>query len=107
MIRFPNFTQLDAMDCGPASLKIVAKFYGKNFSMKYLRDLCNISREGVSLLDMSKAADVVGFRSLALKVTYEDVLSKIPLPCILHWNYSHFVVLYKITQKTAYVSDPQ
>lgn len=107
MTGFPNFTQLDAMDCGPASLKIIAKYYCKNFSMKYLRDLCNTSREGVSLLDISKAADAVGFRSLALKVTYVDLQDKIPLPCILHWNYSHFVVLYKITTKNVYISDPQ
>ena len=107
MKRFPNYKQLDAMDCGPASLKIIARHYGKNFSMKYLRDLCNSTKEGVSLLDISKAADRVGLRSLALRVSHEDLVKKIPLPCVIHWDYTHFVVLYKITAKKAYVSDPQ
>ncbi|MDB5249872.1 MAG: peptidase transporter [Segetibacter sp.] len=99
MTPFPNFKQLDAMDCGPASLKIIAKHYRKNFSMKYLRDLCNTTREGVSLLNISKAANGIGLRSIALKVNVDDLVQKIPLPCILHWNYSYFVVLYKITVK--------
>ena len=50
MTKFPFFKQLDAMDCGPASLKIICKFYGKDLSMKYIRDKCNIDREGVSML---------------------------------------------------------
>ena len=95
------------MDCGPASLKIIAKHYGKDFSMKYLRDKCNISREGVSLLDISKVAEEIGLRTLALKVTFEDLRDKIPMPCILHWNYSHFVVVYKVSKNKVYVSDPQ
>jgi ATP-binding cassette subfamily B protein len=107
MKGFPNFSQLDAMDCGPASIKIVAKYYGRNFSMKYLRDLCNTTREGVSLLDIAKASEAIGFRSLALRATYDDLYTKFPLPCILHWNYAHFVVLYRITRKAAYISDPQ
>ncbi len=107
MQKFPHYTQLDAMDCGPASLKIVAKYYGKNISMKYIRDLCSSNKEGVSLLGMSKASDSIGLRSLALKVSLVDLQEKIPFPCILHWDYSHFVVLYKLTNKRAYISDPQ
>lgn len=105
--KFPFFKQLDAMDCGPASLKIVCKHYGKNFSMKFLRDACNITREGVSLKDLSRVAEELGLRNLPLKITYDDLLQKIPLPCIVHWNHSHFVVLYKITKSKAFVSDPQ
>jgi len=95
------------MDCGPASLKIICKYYGKNFSMKYLRDKCNITREGVSLKDLSRVSDEIGLRSLPLKVNYDDLVKKVPLPCIIHWNHFHFVVLYKATAKKAYVSDPQ
>lgn len=54
MFQFPNFKQLDAMDCGPASLKIIVRYYGKSFSMRYLRDLCNVDREGVSLLGIGR-----------------------------------------------------
>ena len=95
------------MDCGPASLKIISKFYGKNFSMKHLRDQCNITREGVSLKDISRVAENLGLRTLPLKVSYEDLCHKIPLPYILHWNYNHFVVVYKIKKDKIYVSDPQ
>lgn len=107
MIRFPFYKQLDAMDCGSASLKIICRYYGKDLSMKYIRDKCNITREGVSLLDISKVAEEIGMRALALKVSIEDLENKIPLPCIVHWNYSHFIVVYKITKKRIYVSDPQ
>ena len=104
---FPFFKQLDVMDCGPASLKIISKHYGKNFSMKYLRDKCNITREGVSLKDLSRVSEDLGLRTLPLKMAYEDLLKKIPLPCILHWNHNHFVVLYKIKKNKVYISDPQ
>ena len=75
--------------------------------MKYLRDKCHITREGVSMLAISKSAEEIGLRTLALKISLEDLTSKVPLPCIVHWNYSHFVVVYKITKKKVHVSDPQ
>jgi ATP-binding cassette subfamily B protein len=50
--RFPHEYQMDAKDCGPACLKIIAKYYGKYYSLQYLRDLCGITREGVSFLDI-------------------------------------------------------
>jgi len=105
--KFPFFKQLDAMDCGPASLKIICKHYSKNFSMKFLRDKCGITREGISLKDISRVSEEIGLRTLPLKVTYEDLLKKVPLPCIIQWNYSHFVVLYKIKGNKVYISDPQ
>ena len=75
--------------------------------MKYLRDQCNITKEGVSLKDICRVSEELGLRNLTLKVTYEDLLKKIPLPCIIHWNHSHFVVLYKMTAKKVCISDPQ
>lgn len=104
---FPFFRQLDVMDCGPASLKIIAKFYGKDFSIKFLRDKCNITREGVSLKDISRVADEVGLKNLPLRLTFNDLINKIKLPAIIHWNYTHFVVLYKIKKNKVYISDPQ
>jgi ATP-binding cassette subfamily B protein len=95
------------MDCGPASLKIVCKHYGKNFSMRFLREKCNIGREGVSLNDISRVADEIGLRALPIKLSLDDLAEKIQLPCVLHWQYSHFVVLYKIRKDIFYVSDPQ
>jgi ATP-binding cassette subfamily B protein len=95
MKPFPFFKQPDKMDCGPTSLKMIAKFYGKNFSLQKLRELCGISKEGVSLLGISKAAESIGFRTSASKLTY-DQLTEIDLPCIIHWRKNHFVVLYAI-----------
>jgi len=94
------------MDCGPSCLKIIAKFYGKYYSLQYLRDKCGTTREGVSFLDLSYAAESIGLRSLAVKATIKDLKEKIPLPCIIHWSQSHFVAVYKVSDKYIYVSDP-
>src|SRR5690606_22705434 len=104
--RFPTYIQYDQMDCGPACLKIIARFYGKTFSMKYLRDLCYITREGVSLFDIGRAAEEIGFRTLAIKVTFDDLEKKMPLPVIVHWQQRHFIVVYRISSRKIYVSDP-
>ncbi|TWV15701.1 peptidase domain-containing ABC transporter [Bacteroidaceae bacterium HV4-6-C5C] len=103
---FPHEHQFDTKDCGPACLKIIAKYYGKYYSLQYLRDLCGITREGVSLLDLSYAADKIGLRSVVVKVSIEDLRDKIPLPTIAHWDNDHFIVVYKVTKKKVYVSDP-
>ena len=104
--RFPYEYQLDAMDCGPAALKIIAKYFGKYYSLQYLRDLCGITREGVSFLDLSYGAEKVGLHTLAVKADIKDLILKVPLPCIVHWNNSHFIVVYKCTKSKVYVSDP-
>src|SRR5690606_10472484 len=108
---FPIDRQLDMMDCGPASLKMVAKYYGKYYSLQYLRDLCGNTREGVSLAGISHGAESIGLRSLAAHCTLEDIVEKVPLPVIIHWDNSHFVVLYDVRQKRNgnlkfYVADP-
>lgn len=109
-MSFPFYKQLDSMDCGPASLKIIAQYYGKHYSLKRLRDLCHISREGVSLLGISDAAESIGFRTVGAKVTWEQLRDEATLPCIVHWNQRHFVVVYKIKKIKKnwwiYVSDP-
>ena len=104
--QFPSEYQLDAMDCGPASIKIIAKFFGKYYSLQYLRDLCGITREGVSFLDLSYGSEKIGLHTIALKVNINDLAQKVPLPCIVHWNNSHFIVVYKVTKNRVYVSDP-
>ncbi|MCM1301249.1 MAG: peptidase domain-containing ABC transporter [Bacteroides cellulosilyticus] len=107
---FPHYTQLDAMDCGPTSLKIVAQFYGKHYSLQNLRERCHISREGVSLLGISDAAETIGFRTTGVKLSWEQLRDEANLPCIVHWNQQHFVVVYKIEKQRGrwwvYVSDP-
>lgn len=103
---FPCERQLDMMDCGPACLKIIAKYYGKFYSLQYLRDKCGITKDGISFRDLSYAAENLGFRTLSLKCIMSDLVDKIPLPIIVHWDNSHFIVVYKTTKKFIYVSDP-
>jgi len=96
---FPLYRQLDAMDCGPACLRMIAKYYGRNYPIEYLWEKSFITREGVSMLGISDAAESIGFRTNGVKVTFEQLVTEKPLPCILHWNQNHFVVCYGIKKK--------
>ncbi|MCO5945867.1 peptidase domain-containing ABC transporter [Mucilaginibacter flavidus] len=102
---FTHYKQPDQMDCGPTCLRMVAKHYGRNFKVQTLRKLCEINREGVSLLGISDAAEKTGFRSLGVKLSVSQ-LKEAELPCILHWRQNHFVVLYKIKNHKYYLADP-
>ncbi|ETZ23858.1 peptidase domain-containing ABC transporter [Pedobacter sp. V48] len=106
--KFPCDRQMDLMDCGPACLKMIAKYYGKYYSLQYMRDQCGITKEGVSFLDLSHASENIGMKSLALKCTVDDLIFKIPLPVIVHWDNSHFIVVYNtnIKKGSIHVSDP-
>ena len=84
------------MDCGPTCVKMIAKHYGKSYELEFLRNQSYLTREGVSLLGISECAEKIGFRSLAVKVPIQKLIEEAPLPCILHWNQNHFVVLYSI-----------
>lgn len=105
MKHFPHYIQYDAMDCGPTCLRMVVAFYGKCYSLEGLREKSFITREGVSMLGISEAAEKIGFRSICVQVGYEK-LQEAPLPCIIHWNQQHFVVVYKLNDKHVWVADP-
>ena len=105
MKPFPHYIQHDAMDCGPTCLRMVAAYYGKRYSLEGLREKSFITREGVSMLGISEAAEKIGFRSICVQVGYEK-LQEAPLPCIIHWNQQHFVVVYKLNDKHVWVADP-
>lgn len=105
MKKFTNYKQADYKDCGPTCLKIIAKHYGKTIHIQELRDSSETTREGSNLLFLSDAAEKIGFRTLGVKLNVKR-LEEAPLPCILHWNKNHYVVLYKIKKGKYYVSDP-
>jgi ATP-binding cassette subfamily B protein len=88
-MSFINYTQLDAMDCGATCLRMISKYYGKSYSNQYLREKSFITREGVSMLGISEAAENIGFRTQGVKISLEQLKSA-PLPCISHWNQAHF-----------------
>ena len=97
---------MDSHDCGPASLKIIAKHFGKYYSLQYLRDRCGITKEGVSLHDISVGAENIGLRTLAVKCDVNEIVNSVPFPAIIFWNNNHFVVVYHADKKHIYVSDP-
>jgi len=105
MAKFPFYKQADQKDCGPTCLKIIAKHYGKEIGIQNLRDLVETTRAGSSMMGLSDASEKIGFHTIGVQLSFKK-LSEVPMPCILHWNEEHFVVLYKIKNKKAYVADP-
>ena len=103
--------QRDAMDCGSTCLAMVAEYYGCKQDRDYLRELCDLGKTGVSLLGISKAAEIIGFKTVGGRLPFKILTTQIPLPCIAHWDQNHFVVVYKIKKHrkscyTVYVADP-
>lgn len=105
MRKFPFYKQLYQKDCGATCLKIIAKHYGRLINIQTLRNLTETTREGSSLYHISEASEKIGFKSLGVKISLQK-LNEAPLPCILHWNNNHYVVLYAIKKNTYYISDP-
>lgn len=103
--KFPHYKQMDQMDCGATSLRIVFKYYGQSVKIHKIRKLCQTTKNGVNLLGISEAGEKLGFRTYGVRLTIEQ-LNDAELPCVLHWNQNHFVVLYKIKKGKYYVSDP-
>lgn len=103
--KFPFYKQLDLKDCGATCLKIIAKHYNKIIPIQELRELSETTRTGSSLAGISDAAEHIGFRSLGVKISLQQ-MEEAPLPCVLHWNKNHYVVLYEIKKDIYYVSDP-
>jgi ATP-binding cassette, subfamily B, bacterial len=106
MKRFPIFHQRDAMDCGPTCLRMISAWYGRQYGVEQLRKHCNIGRAGVSIMGIAEAAEIIGMRSLAVKVTWERFSREVPLPCIAHWEQNHFVVVCAIKHGKVHVADP-
>lgn len=97
--KYKYYRQLDYMDCGPTCLRMIAANYGKDYSLDYFRANAYIGRNGVSLNGLAQAAEKIGMKTLSVKLNYEQLIEQVPLPCILHWNQEHFVVLYDIKEK--------
>lgn len=101
---FPHYQQLDSMDCGPSCLRMIAKYYGRTYSLQSLREKSFITRQGVSMLGISDAAENIGMRTQGVRISLQQLMEDAPLPCILHWNQNHFVVLYDIKKKKSFFS---
>jgi ATP-binding cassette subfamily B protein len=106
--RFPIYTQLNEVDCGPVCLRMIAKYYGRSFTLETLRRNCGYNREGVSMMGISDAAEKLGFHARGVKITFKQLVEIIDDPCILHWNQNHFVVLLPGNRRTKQltIADP-
>lgn len=113
-MRFPFYNQHDAMDCGPACLRMIAEYYGRQYPLQWLREHCYANRNGVSMQGISDGAEHIGLRTLGVRTSFERLAKKVILPCIVHWRQDHFVVVYKIKVRrhkdgfkgAVYVADP-
>ena len=97
--------QRDSMQCGIACLAMICRHYGKNCSVDGISQICHASAEGLSMLAIGDAAEKLGLQSVGARLTIQR-LKECPLPCILHWQQRHFVVLFKIKNDRYYIADP-
>lgn len=105
-IFFPHYFQLEKADCGAACLKMITKYYGKSIKHNTLRELCETHIDGISISNIIKAGEYIGFRSVSFEVTFEQLIKKAILPCIARVENNHYVVIYKINRTHIYISDP-
>ncbi len=94
--KFKWIRQHDSMQCGVACLAMICRHYGKDYSLEYLDSFCHANIAGVSMLGIAEGARSVGLETMTAAAS-TDELKEITLPCILHWNQNHFVVLYGIS----------
>jgi ATP-binding cassette subfamily B protein len=106
MPSFPFYKQLDAMDCGPTCLRMVARHYGKHYTLQTLREKSHLNVEGVSLLGIARAAESIGMQTMGVSLGWERLKAEAPLPVIVHWEQNHFVVVYRIRKDKVFVADP-
>ena len=103
--KFPFYKQHDQFDCGPTCLKMIAKYYGKTFQLERLRQVCNITMEGVSARSIVEGAEAIGIQALPASIDFETLSKEAPLPCITYWRDRHFIIVYQVTDKWVYVAD--
>lgn len=104
--RVPMIMQMEAAECGAASLSMILAYYGKWLPLGQVRYDCGVSRDGSSLRNVSLAARNYGLLTQAYTINSIDDLRDVPLPCIAHWNFEHFVVVCGIGRDNVYINDP-
>ncbi len=105
-MRLRFFHQRDLMDCGAVCLQSICNYYGKDIDLQYIKDLCHVTRNGVSMLGIADAAEQLGFKTIGIKLNWEQISNDVHLPCIIHWGQQHFVVVGSIQNHRITVMDP-
>ena len=104
MKKVPMVMQMEAVECGAASLAMILAYYGKWLPLEQVREACSVSRDGSSMKNILLAAKTYGLEPSAYKVSAEDLSGM--EPAIIHWNFEHFVVFKGMRKGKAYLNDP-
>ena len=104
MKKVPMVMQMEAVECGAASLSMILAYYGKWLPLEQVREACSVSRDGSSMKNILLAAKTYGLEPSAYKVSAEDLAGM--EPAIIHWNFEHFVVFKGMRKGKAYLNDP-
>ncbi len=106
VVKVPVIMQLEALECGAASLAMIMAYYEKWLPLEQVRADCGISRDGSNARNICKAAKNYGFSVQAFRRSPQTLREKGSFPCIIHWNFNHFVVLCGFQGKYACINDP-
>jgi ATP-binding cassette subfamily B protein len=108
-MRFPLRYQLEATDCGPSCIQMIAAYYGKSIPLSVLKNYCHVTRLGISTKDVIDGCKHIGLKGVVLHLSIARI-RQMPLPAILYWRQEHFVVLYDVREKkgkyTYCIADP-
>ena len=104
--RVPVVMQMEALECGAASLTMVLAYYGKWIPLEKVRQDCGVSRDGSNARNLLMAARSYGLKAQGYRFEPEDLKAGGEFPCIIHWNFNHFVVLCGFKGGCAVINDP-
>ena len=105
-VKVPVVMQMEALECGAASLAMVIAYYGKWVPLEQVRLDCGVSRDGSNAKNVLIAARSYGFKAQGFRCELGAIKTKVTYPCIIHWNFNHFVVLCGFRGSYAYINDP-
>ena len=106
MSKFKFYKQPNYMDCGPTCLRMICRHFGKIVSQSQIKSLIDVGKEGVTLKSIADASENIGFRTIGVKIDYNKLEREAPLPCIIHWEQNHYIVVYRINKKYVWVANP-
>lgn len=105
--KVPVILQMEAQECGAACLTMVLAYYGKWVPLEKIREDCGVSRDGVKAGNIARVARTYGLEANGYSMELEQLKQQAVFPCIIHWNFDHFVVLKGFKKNRYYINDPE